>query len=100
MNIEHRTHQRRTVSIEHPMLNYVLCQFRIKTEQAYFANLATKARSESTLRNSTRLPSTSSWSEHVEGSSSQAAIQYSAIFISRLQRDSLVLKSIKRSVIH
>ncbi len=46
-----------------------------KTEQAYSAEMAMKAGSESTLRNS-------------------------AVFRSRLQRDSLVLKQIKRSVIN
>ena len=51
--------------------------------------------SESTLRNSIRLLSTGSGPEHVEGSLPQAAV-----FRSRLQRDSLVLKSIKRSVIN
>ncbi len=51
-----------------------------KTEQAYSAEMAMKAGSESTLRNST--------------------VQYSAVFRSRLQRDSLVLKQIKRSVIN
>jgi len=47
-----------------------------------------KAGSESTLRNSTHL------------SSSRAAVQYSAVFRSRLQRDLLVLKEIKRSAIN
>jgi hypothetical protein len=42
------------------------------TEQAYSAEKATKARSESTLRN--------------------FSVQYSAVLRSRLQRDSLVLK--------
>jgi hypothetical protein len=48
--------------------------------------------SEFILRNSILLPSTGSGLEHVEGSSSQAAVQYSAFFRSRLQRDSIVLK--------
>ncbi len=67
----------------------------IKTEQAYSAEMAMKAGSDSTFRNSIQLPSTSSGLEHIEGSSSQAAV-----FRSRLQRDSLVLKQIKRSVIN
>ena len=40
------------------------------TEQACFAKLATKAKSESTLRNSNWLPSTGSGPEHVKGNSS------------------------------
>jgi hypothetical protein len=45
-------------------------QFKLKTEQDYFARLAMKAKSEYTLRNLTRLPSTGSGPEHVEGSRS------------------------------
>jgi hypothetical protein len=45
-----------------------------KTEQAYFAKLATKAKSEATLRNSIWLLSTGSSPELAEGSSSQAAV--------------------------
>ncbi len=84
-------------------------QFKKKTEQ-----------SGSTLRNSTRLPSTGSGPEHVEGSRStlshltlsrstlsrstlssrpKGSLQ-AAVYRSGLQRDSLVLKSIKRSVIN
>ncbi len=63
-----------------------------KTEPAYSAEKATKAKSESTLRNSIRLLSTGSGLELAEGSPSLAAVQYSAVFRSRLQRDSLVLK--------
>ncbi len=48
-----------------------------KTEQAYFAKLATKAKSETTLRNSIRLLSTGSSPELAEGSSSQAAVRHS-----------------------
>jgi hypothetical protein len=101
MNIEHRTS-----NVQHRIMysarRVLLCRtvkLKKKTEQAYSAEKATKARSESSLRDSTRLPSMGSGPEHVEGSSSQAVVQYSAVFRSRLQRDSLVLKSIKRSVI-
>ncbi len=66
MNIEHRTS-----NIERPTSNNEFCRFK-KNEQAYSAEMAMKAGSESTLRNSTD--------------------QYSAVFRSRLQRDSLVLK--------
>jgi hypothetical protein len=61
MNIEHRTS-----NIERPTSNNVFCQFKKKTEQAYSAEMAMKAGSDSILRDSTRL------------SSSQAAVRCSA----------------------
>ena len=61
------------MNIEHRTLNV---QHRIMNS----VNLEKTEQSESTLRNST--------------------VQYSAVFRSLLQRDSLVLKSIKRSVIN
>ncbi len=77
MNIEHRT-----LNVQHRIVNSVNLK---KTEQAYSAEVAAKASGESTLRNSIRLPSTSSGPEHVEGScsilgsqpngSSQAAVR-------------------------
>ncbi len=73
-----------TSNVQHRIMNSacreLLCRtvkFKKNTEQ-----------SKSTVRNSIRL------------SSSQATVQYSAVFRSCLQRDSLVLKSIKRSVIN
>ena len=85
MNIEHRT-----LNVQHRILNSARRepqgqiigsndQFKKKTEQ-----------SESTLRNSIRL-SPSDVSSGSNGSS-QAEVQYSPVFRSRLQRDSLVLK--------
>ena len=96
MNIEHRT-----LNVQHRIM-YSACReplcrtvnLKKKTEQ-----------SEATLRNPTRLPSTSSGPEHIEGSHSTLSSRpkgssQAAVFRSHLQRDSLVLKSIKRSVIN
>jgi hypothetical protein len=58
------------MNIERPTSNNVFCQFNLKTEQDYFARLAMKAKSEYTLRNLPRLPSTGSGPLHVEGSRS------------------------------
>ncbi len=72
-------------------------QFNKKTEQAYSAEKATKARSEATLRDSIRLLSTGSIPELAEGSHSTLSSRpkgssQAAVFRSRLQRDSLVFK--------
>jgi hypothetical protein len=79
MNIEHRT-----LNVQHRIMNSVNLK---NTEQAYSAEGAAKARSEATLRNLIWRPSTGSGPELAEGSSPQAAV-----FRSRLQRGSLVLK--------
>jgi hypothetical protein len=81
MNIEHRT-----LNVQHRIMYSARRepqglttgsndQFKKKTEQADSAEKATKARSESTLRNSIWLPSTGSGPEHVEGSRSTLSSQ-------------------------
>ena len=79
MNVEHRT-----LNVQHRIMNSVNLK---NTEQAYSAEGAAKARSEATLRNLIWRPSTGSGPEFAEGNSPQAAV-----FRSRLQRGSLVLK--------
>ncbi len=76
----------------------LLCRtayFIKRTEQAYSAEMVMKAGSESTLRNSTRLSrstlSRSTLSSQPKGSRPKGSSQ-AAVFRSRLQRDSLVLK--------
>jgi hypothetical protein len=49
------TNEHRTSNIERPTSNNVFCQFIKKTDQAYSAEGATEARSESTFRNSRSL---------------------------------------------
>jgi hypothetical protein len=75
---------------EHRTSNNVFCPFKIKTEQAYSAEMATKAANKTTLRNSIRPPRTTYVQselmskvcpELVEGYSGQAAGQYSTRLI-------------------
>jgi hypothetical protein len=51
--IEKETNEHRTSNIERPTSNNVFCQFKIKAGQAYSAEKATKAKSGTSLRNST-----------------------------------------------